>query len=121
MWFDRDFTLAGKVWLVGHAGRKGKEVRIVVRSTDITLARQAEPSSSTRYTLSGTVDGVEMDGGPFAGVSLAIDGEGHLFALATRRAIDELAISAGDRIFALLKTVALDERAVANKESLTET
>ena len=41
------------------------------------------------------------------------DGHGHLFALATRKAIDELKLRNGDRVFALVKTVTLYERAVA--------
>jgi molybdate transport system ATP-binding protein len=51
--------------------------------------------------------------GPLAGVSIDLDGYGHLFALATRKAIDELSLRPGDRVFALVKSVALDERAVA--------
>ena len=53
------------------------------------------------------------DDGPLAGVSIDLDGHGYLFALATRKAIDELALRPGDRLFALVKSVALDERAVA--------
>ena len=53
------------------------------------------------------------DNGPLAGVSIDLDGHGHLFALATRKAVDELGLRSGDRVFALVKSVALDERAVA--------
>jgi molybdopterin-binding protein len=56
------------------------------------------------------------DNGPLAGVSIDLDGHGHLFALATRKVIDELALCPGDRVFALVKSVALDERAVATVE-----
>ena len=49
-----------------------------------------------------------------AGVSVDLDGHGHLFALATHKAIDELELSLGDRMFALVKAVALDERALAS-------
>lgn len=111
---------AGKIWLVGNAGPKGREVRVAVKATDITLARDAGPNLSIRNVLAGTVEEVDTDGGAFAGVSIALDGHGHLFALATRKAVDELAIRAGGRIFALIKTVALDERAGANMETLSE-
>ena len=57
------------------------------------------------------------DDGPLAGVSIDLDGHGHLFALATRKAIDELKLHRGDRVFALVKTVALDERVVAAVET----
>ena len=59
------------------------------------------------------------DDGPLAGVSIDLDGHGHLFALATRKAIDELALAPGDGVFALVKSVALDERAVAVVGRLT--
>ena len=57
------------------------------------------------------------DDGPLAGVSIDLDGHGHLFALATRKAIDELALRLGDGVFALVKSVALDERAIAAVEA----
>ncbi|WP_342018558.1 TOBE domain-containing protein [Methyloceanibacter superfactus] len=63
--------------------------------------------------MAGTIAGIEIDDGPFAGVSITLDGHGALFALATRKAIDELGLGPGDRVYALIKTVALDERAVA--------
>jgi molybdate transport system ATP-binding protein len=107
------FHPAGKIWLVGRAGTPGREVRIVVKSTDIALARDAGHDMSTRNVLSGTVGAIETDDGPFAGVAIDLDGHGHLFALATRKAIDELEIVPGARVFALIKSVALDERAVA--------
>jgi molybdate transport system ATP-binding protein len=68
---------------------------------------------SVRTTLSGKVAGIDSDDGPIAGVSIALDGHGHLYALATRKAIEELGLVRGDAVFALVKTVALDERAVA--------
>jgi molybdate transport system ATP-binding protein len=105
---------AGKIWLIGRAGPEGREVRVVVKSTDIALSRHAEEGLSVRNALSGTVTEVETeDDGPFAGVSIALDGHGQLFALATRKAVDELKLGPGQRVFALIKTVALDERAVA--------
>ena len=55
--------------------------------------------------------GIHTDG-PLAGVSIDLDGRDRLFALATRKAVDELKLHIGDRVFALVKTVALDERAV---------
>ena len=53
-----------------------------------------------RTTLAGTVAGIEAIDGPLAGVSIDLDGHGHLFALATRKAIDELELRPGDRVFA---------------------
>lgn len=87
-------------------------MRVVVKATDITLAKSPAHDLSVRTTLSGTVAGIETDG-PLAGVSIDLDGHGHLFALATRKAVDELGLRPGARVYALVKAVALDERAVA--------
>ena len=107
---------AGTIWLVGRAGPIGGEARVVIKSTDITLAKTPVEGMSVRTTLSGKVVGLDSDDGPIAGVSIALDGHGRLYALATRKAIDELGLALGDRVFALVKTVALDERAVAPAE-----
>ena len=107
---------AGTIWLVGRAGPIGGEARVVIKSTDITLAKTRVEGMSVRTTLSGKVVGLDSDDGPIAGVSIALDGHGRLYALATRKAIDELGLALGDRVFALVKTVALDERAVAPAE-----
>ncbi|MGH6866649.1 MAG: molybdenum ABC transporter ATP-binding protein [Methyloceanibacter sp.] len=104
---------AGALWLTGRAGVLGTETRVVVNSTDVTLSRTQPKNLSIRSALAGTVVHIETDEGPFAGVSIGLDGHGKLFALATRKAIDDLKLRRGDRVFALIKTVALDERAVA--------
>ncbi|HUW73218.1 MAG TPA: molybdenum ABC transporter ATP-binding protein [Methyloceanibacter sp.] len=116
---DEDYGLteishpAGSIWLAARAGPAGRAVRVVVKSTDITLSKASSQNLSIRNALTGTVTNIETEDGPFAGVSIDLDGHGHLFALATRKAIDELKMGPGDRVFALIKTVALDERAVA--------
>jgi molybdopterin-binding protein len=107
---------AGTIWLVGRARPIGREARVVIKSTDITLAKSRVEVMSVRTTLSGKVAGIDSDDGPIAGVSIALDGHGRLYALATRKAIDELGLAPGDKVFALVKTVALDERAVAPAE-----
>ena len=88
----------------------------VIKSTDIALAKARVEGMTSAHTLSGKVAGIDSDDGPIAGVSIALDGHGRLYALATRKAIDELGLARGDRVFALVKTVALDERAVAPTE-----
>ena len=107
---------AGTIWLTGRAGPVGREARVVIKATDVTLSTTPAQSLSVRTTLAGTVAGIETDG-PLAGVSVDLDGHGHLFALATRKAIDELALHPGARVYALVKAVALDERAVAAVEN----
>ena len=104
---------AGTIWLTGRAGPVGREARIVIKSTDITLAKAPVENLSVRTTLGGRIAAIETDGA-VAGISVDLDGQGRLFALATRKAIDELNLRQGDRVYALIKTVALDERAVAS-------
>lgn len=107
---------AGTIWLTGRAGPVGREARVVIKATDITLSKTRAEGLSVQTMLAGKVASIETDGGPVAAVTIALDGQGKLFALATRKAIDELGLDRGDRVFALVKTVALDERAVAATE-----
>lgn len=104
---------AGTIWLAGRAGPIGREVRIVIKATDITLSTSHPRDLSVRTVLAGTVAGVEIDDGPLAAVAISLEGHGRLVALATRKAVDELGLGHGDRVFALVKAVALDERTVA--------
>jgi molybdate transport system ATP-binding protein len=104
---------AGTIWLTGRAGPVGRETRVVIKSTDITLSKRPATNLSVRTMLAGTVADIKTDDGPLGGVSVDLDGHGHLFALTTRKAVDELKLRRGDRVFALVKAVALDERAVA--------
>jgi molybdate transport system ATP-binding protein len=98
---------------VGSVGLAGREVRIVVRATDVTLATTPPQNLSVRTILSGTVAAIERDGGPLAAVTVALVGHGHVVAMATRMALDELGLKRSDKVFALIKTVALDERSIA--------
>jgi molybdate transport system ATP-binding protein len=104
---------AGAIWLAGPAGPTGREVRIVVRATDVTLATTRPRHLSVRTVLAGTVASIETDDGPLATVTVELVGNAHLVAMATRMAVDELGLKARDQVFALIKTVALDERNVA--------
>lgn len=104
---------AGSIWLTGRAGPRGGEVRIAIKATDVTLSTTRPRNLSVRTILAGTVANIEKDDGPLAAVNVDLQGHGHLVALATRMAIDQLGLDAGDQVFALIKTVALDERAVA--------
>lgn len=102
---------SGTVWIAGPAGRKGQNVRIIVHATDVTLATEPPHHMSVRGTLAGHVAAIATQG-PFSTVEIGLDGGGHLYAMATRRAIDDLGLKQGNPVFALVKTVALDERAV---------
>lgn len=103
----------GIIWLAGPAGPVGRHVRVVIRATDVTLATTKPENLSVRTVLVGTVASVETDDGPLAAVNVDLGDRAHLVAMATRMAVDELAIKPGDQVYALIKTVALDERSVA--------
>jgi len=103
---------AGAIWLAGRAGPIGREARVVIKATDVTLSTAAPHNLSVRTTLVGKVASIETDDGPLAAVVIDLEGHGRLAALVTRKAIDDLGLGRGDRVFALVKTVALDERTV---------
>jgi molybdate transport system ATP-binding protein len=103
----------GTIWLAGPAGPDGREVRIVIRATDVSLATTRPRDLSVRTILTGTVAKIESENGPLAAVTVTLKGGANLVALATRMAVDELKLKAGDPVFALIKTVALDERSVS--------
>ncbi len=105
---------SGTVWLAGPAGPIGGAARIIVKATDVVLSLAPPHELSVRSVLSGAVAEIQFDG-PLATVEVALDGDGYLFATATRGAIDELELKAGARVFALFKTTALDERNVATE------
>jgi molybdate transport system ATP-binding protein len=101
---------AGTIWLAGPAGSAGRDVRVLVRATDVTLATARPEHLSVRTVLAGTVAKIERSNGALAIVTVELVGRSHLAASATRMAIDDLGLKIGDAVFALIKTVALDER-----------
>ncbi|MFD2184170.1 molybdenum ABC transporter ATP-binding protein [Rhodoplanes azumiensis] len=104
---------AGTIWLAGPAGPAGRDCRVVIRATDVTLATTRPAGLSVRTVLHGVVARVDTDTGPLATVTVDLDGHGHVLASATRKALAELGLAPGRPVFALIKTVALDEQSVA--------
>jgi molybdate transport system ATP-binding protein len=100
---------SGMVWLAGRAGPLGAQVRILVKATDVVLSACPPHDLSVRSSLRGQIGSIEKDG-PLAIVEIVLDGEGRLYAIVTRHALDELGLDRGARVFALIKTSALDER-----------
>jgi molybdate transport system ATP-binding protein len=105
---------AGTVWLAGPAGPLGGQVRIIVKATDVVLAAGPPRDLSVRSSLRGQIGSIEKHG-PLAAVEIVLEGEGHLYAVTTRHALDELGLDRGARLFALIKTSALDERQVRGR------
>jgi molybdate transport system ATP-binding protein len=105
---------SGNLTLAGEFGRTGRSVRIVVRATEVTLARVKPKDISTRTVLRGTIAGIEQGGDPVAMVVVALKGGDDLAAALTRKAVDELQLRKGDKIWCLLKSVSIDERWIAS-------
>jgi molybdate transport system ATP-binding protein len=103
---------AGTVWLAGPAGPLGGQVRIIVKATDVVLAARPPHDLSVRSSLRGRIGSIERNG-PLAAVEIVLEGEGRLYAVTTRHALDELGLDRGAPLFALIKTSALDERQIA--------
>ena len=96
--------------VAGEVGADGKAVRVLIRATDVALARTRPSDLSIRTILSGSIAAIQSEDGPTAIVEIALDGGGRLSASVTRLAINELAVAPGTRIYALIKAVAIDER-----------
>lgn len=103
---------AGVVMLAGNAGSPGREVRLLVRATDVSLALARPTEISIRIVLAGTVETIEEEGGPLALVGVRLAGGDILRASVTRLAVRDLALAPGKPIFCLVKSAALDERSL---------
>jgi molybdate transport system ATP-binding protein len=114
--FDSKFVVtrlqhpAGAIVVAGEVGPDGKAVRVLIRATDVALARTRPSDLSIRTILSGGVAAIQSEDGPTAIVEIALDGGGQLSASVTRLALSELEVTPGTRICALVKAVAIDER-----------
>ena len=102
---------AGTIWLAGPHGAEGTRLRIVVKATDVTLSTAPPQGLSVQGALRGRLGEIESLG-PLAIAHVALDGDGTLLAMTTRRALDKLGLITGEPIFALVKTAALDERLI---------
>ena len=79
------------------------------------MATERPQHLSVRTVLSGRVAAIEQEDGPLAAVTVDLPVHGHIVAMVTRMAVDELGLAAGRDVFALIKTVALDERGIAGR------
>ncbi|MEJ0051693.1 MAG: molybdenum ABC transporter ATP-binding protein [Methylovirgula sp.] len=102
---------AGTIWLAGPHGAEGIRLRVVIKATDVTLSTAAPHGLSVQGALKGRLGEIETLG-PLAIAHIALEGDGTLLAMTTRRALDELGLGAGAPVFALVKTAALDERLI---------
>jgi molybdate transport system regulatory protein len=81
---------------------EGKPVRVLVKSTEVSLATGRLNGISIRNRLPGRVVGIAA-GEAMAAVKISIDG-GELTAAITREAVDELGLAGGSPVVALVKS-----------------
>ncbi len=89
---------------------EGRDTKVVIRATDVTLASAAPQHLSMRTALQGHVAAIEVSSGPVAIVTVALAGGQMLAAAATRKAIDDLGLAQGSPVWCLIKAVSIDER-----------
>ena len=93
---------SGTVWIAGPAGPVGGKARIIVKATDVVLSLNPPRDLSARSVLSGTVADIQFDG-PLATIEITLEGDGHLFATATKGALDELELTPRSACFCLVQ------------------
>lgn len=81
---------------------EGSQVRVLIKSTEVSLATGPVNGISIRNQLAGEVIGVTA-GGAMATVKVSIGG-GELTAAITKDAVDELALAVGASVVALVKS-----------------
>lgn len=103
---------AGEIVIAARLAEGRAPVRVMVRATDVALARTRPVDASVRTILRGRIVKIDAAESPLAFVALELDGGERLTAAVTRLAVDELDLRPGEPVFALVKTVALDERMI---------
>lgn len=106
---------AGEIVLPGQVEPRDGGVVVVVRATDVTLARGPVGQLSVRTVLSGVVRSLDADTGATVLAAIELAGGSTLRASVTRMAIDELGLAPGVEVSALIKAVSIDERGLTNR------
>lgn len=104
---------AGTIVVPAELPHVGATQRVIVGATDVTLAKARAPATSVRTALTGRIEKVVTDGGPFAVVTVALPGGEKLYAYVTRLGLDALGAGEGEEVVALVKSVSIDERGLA--------
>ncbi|ORT59371.1 TOBE domain-containing protein [Streptomyces sp. CB03238] len=99
----QDLTAAITVDAVKDLGiNQGSAVRVLVKSTEVSLATGPVQGLSIRNQLPGTVTDIAT-GGAMAGVKIDVRGA-ELTAAITKEAADDLGLAAGASVVALIKS-----------------
>jgi molybdate transport system ATP-binding protein len=96
----------GQLWVPGEAGKRGAELRLRIRASDVSLCRVKPEQSTILNILPARVESVRSDNGAAALVEVAL-GDASILSRVTRRSVRELNLQQGDTVFAQIKSVAV--------------
>lgn len=97
----------------------GDEVRLRIRSRDVSLATKKPVRISTRNALAAIVDTVHSEPNTAFSEVTAKVGLQTVRARITRQAVDELGLKPGKEIYALIKGVSFDRRVLISAKAKT--
>jgi molybdate transport system ATP-binding protein len=89
----------------------GEEVRVRIRSRDVSIALARPTQISIQNVFEATLVSLGGEYGAIIDVELRV-GDTSLAARITRRAASELGLAPGQRVYALVKAVSIDRRSV---------
>lgn len=94
----------------------GMNVRLRIRSRDVSLSRSAPFDISIRNIFPVTITSIASDEGPFAELSLQL-GNVQLLSRISRKSVQDLHLQIGEQVFALVKAVSIDRSAARLQQS----
>lgn len=110
--YDREFDLTrfdfagGQFWLPGKLGTIGDHLRLRIRASDVSLARDKPVRSTILNLLEVVIEGIQDTPAPTQLVRL-LAGKEQLVARITRRSRTELNLQPGDKVVAQVKAAAV--------------
>ncbi|WOC16809.1 Vitamin B12 import ATP-binding protein BtuD [Pseudochrobactrum sp. MP213Fo] len=105
-----------KFQLTDQTLQTGMNVRLRIRSKDVSLARTAPVGISIRNVFPVVIHSISTDSGPFAELNLQL-GDTELLSRISRKSVQDLELRQGEQIFALIKAVSIDRSAVRLQQS----
>lgn len=109
---------AGEIVLAGEVAPRQGGIVVLVRATDVTIARGPVGQLSVRTVLRGVVRSLDADAGATVLALIELAGGSLLRASLTRMAIDQLGLAPGVEVSALIKAVSIDERGLPHRHGL---
>jgi molybdate transport system ATP-binding protein len=96
----------GQLWVPGEAGKRGAELRLRIRASDVSLCRVRPEQSTILNIFPAVIDSIRTDDAAAALIKVSL-GEASILSRVTRRSVRELNLQQGDEVFAQIKSVAV--------------